>query len=101
MGGHSLVSGTQGHTLPNSRQSWAHGPHEQVELTKHHTVRLGPAGAGLSTVHLVNDLLFDLRDGVAVEDLNWNGINPFILNDHAHRLPGNTGWEGPAEGGSS
>lgn len=64
---------------------------EQAVLTKDHTVRLGPARAGLSAVHLINDLLFDLRYGVAVEDLNWDGLNAFILNDHTHRLPGNTG----------
>lgn len=64
---------------------------EQAVPTEDHAVRLGPARAGLSAVHLINDLLFDLRYGVAVEDLNWDGLNAFILNDHTHRLPGNTG----------
>jgi hypothetical protein len=58
-------------------------------LTKDHTVRLGPAGAGLCAVHLVDDLFLDLRDGVAVEDLDWDSVDPFILDDHTHGLPGN------------
>lgn len=36
--------------------------------------------------HLVDDLLLDLGDGVTVEDLDRNCIDPFILDDHAHRL---------------
>lgn len=58
-------------------------------LTEDHTVNLRPARAGLCAVHLVNDLLLDLGDGVTVEDLDRDGINPFILDDHAHCLQGN------------
>lgn len=67
-------------------------------LTKDHTVHLGPAGARLRAVHLVNDLLLDLGDGVAVEDLDGDGINPFILDNHAHRLPGDTGRRASGQG---
>lgn len=70
---------------PARRAGWA--------LTEHHAVSLGPAGAGLCAVHLVDDLLLDLGDGVTVEDLDGDGVDPFILDDHAHclRRPQNGG----------
>lgn len=60
-------------------------------LTKDHTVSLGPAGARLRAVHLINDFLLDLGDGVTVEDLDRDGVDPFILDNHVHCLPGDMG----------
>lgn len=59
-------------------------------LTEDHTVSLWPAGARLRAVHLVDDLLLDLGDGVTVEDLDWDGICAFVLDDHAHCLQEDT-----------
>lgn len=55
-------------------------------LTQGDAVDFGPLGVWQVPVHLLDDLLFHLRDGVTVQHLDGRNIRPLALNQHLQGL---------------